>query len=129
MYVKILSSISNLFSLRRGCGEPLSFRIRACVRRSHHRTYIRRNEIIDGPAKLAKTHPMVTRGISGQVSAYMGLAKIMGMLIDRQVNLNEFFRGWNDEELLEYATTGNVPARCAAGTGQSAAQSVRLATQ
>jgi hypothetical protein len=80
---------------------------------------ITRNEIIGGLARLAKIHPMVTHGISGQVSAYMGLAKIMGMLIERQVNLDECFRGWNDEELLEYAKTGNLPKRLTTGTGQS----------
>jgi DNA-binding CsgD family transcriptional regulator len=81
---------------------------------------ITRNEIIGGLARLAKIHPMVTHGISGQVSAYMGLAKIMGMLIDRQVNLDEFFRGWTDDELLEYATTGKRPARYATGESQGA---------
>lgn len=81
---------------------------------------ISRSEIIGGLVKLAKLHPMVTRGIGGQVSAYMGLAKIMGMLIDRQLNLDEFFRGWSEEELLEYSTSGKLPHRRTTGPSQSA---------
>ena len=72
------------------------------------------HEIIAGLVRLANLHPAATRGgISGQVAALMGLAKIRGLVLDRQLNLDEFFRSWSDDELLEYATAGKVPARFA----------------
>jgi hypothetical protein len=81
---------------------------------------VTRTEIIGGLALLAKIHPATTHGISGQVSAYMGLAKIMGMLVDRQVNLDEFLRGWTDEELERYAVTGQAPDRVTGGQSTGA---------
>lgn len=37
----------------------------------------------------------------------MGLTKIMGMLIDTQVNLDEFIRGWSEEDCLSMQPTEN----------------------
>lgn len=46
-----------------------------------------------------------------RISALTLLAKIRGMIVNKTVDLTDRFAGWTEEEMHEYAVTGEYPER------------------